>query len=73
MNDPEFQDLVKNKITHITGTVIAKYSNAQTDILVNTINLIDVRLETGGGDRNIWYGSPVENWEVIKPYDPENE
>lgn len=72
MNEPDYQDLVKNKKNNVTGTVIAKYpeSNLTTSLKKRkTNNLLDIRLETGGGDRGIWYESPAEFWEVIKPYE----
>ena len=71
--EPRFQDIVKHKKTDVTGTVIAKYPEAETATRTKgqkSRNLLDVRLETGGGDRNVWCGSPAEFWDVLKAYTP---
>ena len=71
-DEPKFQDLVRNKTSNVTGTVIAKYPESETAALVKEQkgrNLLDVRIETGGeGDRGVWYGSPAEFWDVVKAY-----
>lgn len=57
--EPELQDEVKSKIAQdMTGTVIAKYPG----FIEGQGNLLDIRLF----NEQIYYGTPVKNWEVVK-------
>jgi hypothetical protein len=53
--EPELQDEVKHRNNDMSGIVIAKY-------LMNNKQHLDVRR----ADEKIQYGSPVENWEVVR-------
>lgn len=54
----ELRDEVKHKKAEMSGTVIAVYPDPDNSIKI----LVDVR----GMDDKIYYGSPQENWEVVK-------
>ena len=68
-NEPQYMDIVKNKLTNVTGTVIAKYPGLDIEGK-NGVNFIDVRIDS---EERIWYESPVRRWEVLKKYSTEEE
>ena len=59
----KMHDVVKNKITKVVGTVNAKYTkDKSTFIDVATTHQLT-------GKDQIWYQSPIENWEVLEEYE----
>ena len=58
--EPELQDEVKHKTADMSGIVIAKYP--KSFILRPTKWLLDIRRV----DEKIEYGTPMENWEVVR-------
>ena len=62
MANPEVQDYVKNKVSGVTGTVIAKYPLEEH----STTMLLDVR---SANEDEIWWATPMKNWEVLIEYD----
>jgi len=56
--EPKYLDYVCNKLTSMTGTVIAVYP-------LNGITCFDIRLDSD----SIWYKSPAENWETVRAYE----
>lgn len=66
MKEPKFQDIVRNNVTNVTGTVIGKYPLTKTiPCTLKPENwFVDVRLS----DDRIWWESPIENWDVLVEY-----
>ena len=61
MSTPNFQDQVRNTVSNVTGTVIAKYAE-------DGVTYFDVRWAT---EDKVWYHTPAANWETVKGYDDE--